>query len=56
MNSLAFITDTYETLREQLGFDLITPGFVEVIFALGVSFGLNLIIGTLYKATYRVPR
>lgn len=56
MNSLAFITDTYETLREQLGFDLITPGFVEVIFALGVSFGLNLIIGTLYKSTYRGTR
>ena len=56
MNSLAFIANIYETIREQLGFDLTKPGFVEVVFALGVSFGLNLIIGTLYKATYRGTR
>ena len=56
MTYLASITDTYESIREQLGFDLVTPGFVEVVFALGVSFGLNLIIGTLYKATYRGTR
>ena len=47
MTYLASITDTYESIREQLGFDLVIPGFVEVVFALGVSFGLNLIIGTL---------
>ena len=56
MTYLAFITDTSETVREQLGFDYTKPGFVEVVFALAVSFGLNLIIGTLYKATYRGTR
>ncbi|MCP4730093.1 MAG: hypothetical protein GY872_08455, partial [Roseibacillus sp.] len=55
MTSLAII-DTFETVKEALGFGNPIPTVPEVFFALAVSFGLNLIIGTLYKATYRGTR
>ena len=55
MNSLAII-DTFETIKETLGFGSPIPTVPEVFFALAVSFALNLIIGTLYKATYRGTR
>ena len=55
MTSLAII-DTFETIKEALGFGNPIPSVPEVFFALAVSFSLNLIIGTLYKATYRGTR
>ncbi len=55
MNSLAII-DTFEAIKETLGFGSPIPSVPEVFFALAVSFALNLIIGTLYKATYRGTR
>lgn len=56
MTVLAFLIEAYENLRDTLGFDLPQPSIPEVFFALGVSFGLNMIIGVLYKATYRGTR
>ena len=59
MNSLAIIDSirpTIELILENLGWGNPTPKVPEVFFALGLSFGLNLIIGTLYKATYRGTR
>jgi len=59
MNSLAIIDSirpTIEIILENLGWGNPTPKVPEVFFALGLSFGLNLIIGTLYKATYRGTR
>lgn len=50
------IIDSFESIKETLGFDNPVPGVPEVFFALAVSFSLNLIIGTLYKATYRGTR
>tara|TARA_B100000927_G_scaffold283940_1_gene272242 strand:- start:189 stop:911 length:723 start_codon:yes stop_codon:yes gene_type:complete len=55
MTSLAII-DTFETVKEALGFGNPVPSVPEVFFALAVSFGLNLIIGALYKSTYRGTR
>ena len=46
----------WDNLRETLGFSPDIPGITEVIFALAISFGLNLLIGTLYKTTYRGTR
>ena len=59
MNSLAIIDSirpTIELILENLGWGNPTPKVPEVFFALGLSFGLILIIGTLYKATYRGTR
>jgi uncharacterized membrane protein YhiD involved in acid resistance len=56
MTIVATLLETFESVRENLGFDYDQPGIPEVFFALALSFGLNLIIGTLYKATYRGTR
>ncbi len=40
-------------LHQALGFELANPPLQEIIFALGLSFLLNLIIASVYKATYR---
>ena len=42
-----------DLLNNIFGFDQPTPGLTEVIFALGLSFGLNLLIATLYRRTYK---
>ena len=39
-----------------LGFGRPTPSPPEVLFAMALSFGLNLLIGTLYKRTYKGTR
>lgn len=56
MTIVATLLETFESVLEALGFNYDQPGIPEVFFALGLSFGLNLIIGTLYKATYRGTR
>lgn len=56
MTTVATLTDLYETLIEYLGFDRPNPTLAEVFFAMAMSFGLNLIIGTLYKTTYKGTR
>ena len=40
-------------LNQALGFEQAAPPLQEIIFALGLSFLLNLIIAAVYKATYR---
>lgn len=40
-------------LNQALGFQLPNPPLQEIIFALGLSFLLNLVIASVYKATYR---
>lgn len=42
--------------EDPFGFEGDIPSIVEVFFALALSFALNLIIGTLYKATYKGTR
>ncbi|MFP6881160.1 MAG: hypothetical protein VCA34_09425, partial [Roseibacillus sp.] len=56
MTIVASLLETFESVLETLGFNYDQPGIPEVFFALALSFGLNLIIGTLYKATYRGTR
>ncbi len=48
--------DWWDRVRDWLGFKPMIPDIPEVIFALAMSFGLNLLIGTLYKTTYRGTR
>ena len=40
-------------LSQALGFEQANPPLQEIIFALGLSFLLNLVIASVYKATYR---
>lgn len=54
MTQLAIIDSIYQFFADS--FDKDIPGMLEVIFALTLSFGLNLIIGAVYKATYRGTR
>lgn len=56
MITAATLPEMFESVRDVLGFGQDLPSIAEVFFALGMSFGLNLIIGTLYKATYRGTR
>lgn len=56
MTIVATLLETFESVLEALGFNYDQPGIPEVFFALALSFGLNLIIGTLYRATYRGTR
>ena len=56
MTIAASLIETFESVLDALGFNYDQPGIPEVFFALALSFGLNLIIGTLYKATYRGTR
>jgi uncharacterized membrane protein YhiD involved in acid resistance len=56
MTILATLAETFGDIWDTLGFNNDQPGIPEVFFALGLSFGLNLIVGTLYKSTYRGTR
>lgn len=56
MTIVATFVDTLQTIYDNLGFNLDQPGLPEVFFAMAMSFGLNLIIGTLYKVTYQGTR
>ena len=56
MTIFSSLIETFESVLDNLGFNYDQPGIPEVFFALALSFGLNLIIGTLYKATYRGTR
>jgi uncharacterized membrane protein YhiD involved in acid resistance len=56
MTIVASLLETFESVLETLGFNYDQPGIPEVFFALALSFGLNIIIGTLYRATYRGTR
>lgn len=47
------LTDIQEFLTQIFGFDLPVPGLTEVIFALCLSFLLNLLIATVYRRTYK---
>jgi len=47
------LQDIQELLNSIFGFDKPVPGLTEVIFALGVSFLLNLLIATVYRRTYK---
>ncbi len=48
--------EVFDQVYEALGFGRMLPSIPEVFFALGLSFFLNLVIGTLYKNTYRGTR
>src|SRR5688500_3674771 len=39
--------------QEVIGFGLPRPPLQEIIFAIGLSFGLNLIIANVYKSTFK---
>lgn len=54
MTHLAIIDAVTEFVSDSFSSDI--PEMIEVIFALTLSFGLNLIIGVVYKATYRGTR
>ncbi len=47
------MNELQSTLIQALGFDQPVPPLQEVILALGLSFLLNLIVASVYKATYR---
>ena len=47
------MNDLLEILNQALGFAKDAPPLQEIIFALGLSFLLNLIIAAVYKASYR---
>src|SRR5678815_4894174 len=46
------LQDIQELLNSIFGFNQPLPGLTEVIFALGLSFLLNLLIATVYRRTY----
>jgi uncharacterized membrane protein YhiD involved in acid resistance len=45
--------ETYQIIKEIFGFDAPTPPLQEIVFALGMSFALNLLIATVYRRTYK---
>ena len=47
------MNELHSFLNQALGLDQSTPPLQEIIFALGLSFLLNLTIAAVYKATYR---
>jgi len=47
------LQDIQELLNNIFGFDQPVPGLTEVIFALGLSFALNMLIATVYRRTYK---
>lgn len=47
------MNEIYEFFSQVLGFNLDRPPVQEIVFAIGLSFGLNLLIATLYRRTYR---
>src|SRR6476469_8867253 len=47
------LQDIQELLNSIFGFHQPVPGLTEVIFALGLSFLLNLLIATVYRRTYK---
>ncbi|MHA3770585.1 DUF4956 domain-containing protein [Verrucomicrobiota bacterium sgz303538] len=47
------MNEVYGFLNEVLGFAQAQPPLQEIIFALGLSFLLNLLIANVYKATFR---
>lgn len=56
MTMFAAFAETLQSVYDNLGFGRDQPNLVEVFFAMAMSFGLNLIIGTLYKVTYKGTR
>lgn len=50
------ITNFFNSIGEALNWGLPIPSPPEVLFAMAWSFSLNLIIGTLYKASYKGTR
>ncbi len=46
-------TEIQELINLIFGFDQPVPGLTEVIFALCLSFGLNLLVATVYRRTYK---
>jgi hypothetical protein len=47
------LQEIQELLNSIFGFDQPVPGLTEVIFALGLSFALNMLIATVYRRTYK---
>lgn len=47
------MNELYETINQVLGFQANRPPAQEIVFAIGLSFLLNLLIATLYRRTYR---
>jgi hypothetical protein len=47
------MTQLKESLDQIFGFGAARPGLSEIIFALGLSFFLNLLIATVYRRTYK---
>jgi len=47
------LQDIQDLLNSIFGFHQPVPGLTEVIFALGLSFMLNLLIATVYRRTYK---
>ena len=47
------MNESIEFIREALGLDLPAAPLQEIVFALALSFVLNLLIAAVYKATYR---
>lgn len=50
------LSEWWEGLLEDLGFGQTLPVATEVLFAMALSFSLNLVIGYLYKSTYKGTR
>ena len=47
------MNEIVELLTQAFGFNQPAPPLQEIIFAIGLSFGLNLLIAAVYKRTYR---
>jgi uncharacterized membrane protein YhiD involved in acid resistance len=50
------MNDLFELLTEALGFNQPIPPLPEIVFAIALSFALNLLVATVYQRTYRGGR